>query len=218
MARPSKHDGSIYPRNDGKALWMVYRDRNGKRIRESTFTDDWQEAQRKLRERLQARDDRTLDIVRKGEQLQFSDWVDFFLENYSKPPIRAEKTHEANQRSARHLKEAFRQRAVGDITADDIELYLRRRLQARVQFKTAEGVIQKDRLKPATVHQELRVLRRMLNVAVRKRLLPANPCCGGGIPREGEGDVPATLHVMVGTTADRVPGTRLSAQHHPDHQ
>ena len=29
------------------------------RIRESTFTDDWQEAQRKLRERLQARDDRT---------------------------------------------------------------------------------------------------------------------------------------------------------------
>jgi len=187
LARPSKHDGSIYPRNDGKALWMVYRDRNGKRIRESTFTDDWPEAQRKLRERLQARDDRTLDIVRKGEQLQFSDWVDFFLENYSKPPIRAEKTHEANQRSARHLKEAFRQRAVGDITADDIELYLRRRLQARVQFKTAEGVIQKDRLKPATVHQELRVLRRMLNVAVRKRLLPANPCSGVEFPVKVKG-------------------------------
>jgi len=166
---------------------MVYRDRNGKRIRESTFTDDWPEAQRKLRERLQARDDRTLDIVRKGEQLQFSDWVDFFLENYSKPPIRAEKTHEANQRSARHLKEAFRQRAVGDITADDIELYLRRRLQARVQFKTAEGVIQKDRLKPATVHQELRVLRRMLNVAVRKRLLPANPCSGVEFPVKVKG-------------------------------
>jgi integrase len=187
LARPSKHDGSIYPRKDGKALWMVYRDRNGKRIRESTFTDDWPEAQRKLRERLQARDDRTLDIVRKGEQLQFSDWVDFFLENYSKPPIRAEKTHEANQRSARHLKEAFRQRAVGDITADDIELYLRRRLQARVQFKTAEGVIQKDRLKPATVHQELRVLRRMLNVAVRKRLLPANPCSGVEFPVKVKG-------------------------------
>ena len=187
MARPSKHDGSIYPRNDGKALWMVYRDRNGKRIRESTFTDDWPEAQRKLRERLQARDDRTLDIVRKGEQLQFSDWVDFFLENYSKPPIRAEKTHEANQRSARHLIEAFRHRAVGDITADDIELYLRRRLQARVQFKTAEGVIQKDRLKPATVHQELRVLRRMLNVAVRKRLLPANPCSGVEFPVKVKG-------------------------------
>jgi len=28
------------------------RDRSGKRIRESTFTEDWQEAQRRLRERL----------------------------------------------------------------------------------------------------------------------------------------------------------------------
>jgi integrase len=57
----------------------------------------------------------------------------------------------------------------------------------RVQFRTAEGVIQKDRLKPATVHQELRVLRRMLNVAVRKRLLPANPCSGVEFPVKVKG-------------------------------
>ncbi len=187
MARPSKHDGSIYPRKDGKVLWMVYRDRSGKRIRESTFTEDWQQAQRKLRERLQARDDNILDVVRKGEQLQFSDWADFFLENYSKPPIRAEKTHEANERAALHLKETFGQRAIGDFSADDVEHYLRRRLQTRVQFKTASGVIQKDLLKPATVHQELRVLRRMLNVAVRKKLLPANPCSGVEFPVKVKG-------------------------------
>jgi hypothetical protein len=60
--------------------------------------------------------------------------VDFFLEKYSKPPIRAKKTLAANERSGR--------------------------------------------LRPATVHQELRVLRRILNVAIRKRLLPANPCGG----------------------------------------
>ena len=187
MPRPSRHDGSIYPRKDGKVLWMVYRDRSGKRIRESTYTEDWQEAQRKLRERLQARDDKILEVVRKGEQLQFGEWVDFFLENYSKPPIRAEKTHEANQRAALHLKGAFDRRSIGDISADDIELYLRRRLQTRVQFKTAEGVVQKDRLKPATVHQELRVLRRMLNVAVRKKLLPANPCAGVEFPVKVKG-------------------------------
>ena len=187
MARPSKHDGSIYPRKDGKVLWMVYRDRNGKRIRESTFTEDWQEAQRKLRERLQSRDDRILDVVRKGEQLQFSDWADFFLENYSKPPIRAEKTHEANERGCLHLKQAFGKRAVGDITVDDIELYLRKRLQTRVQVRTAGGVIEKDRLKPATVHQELRILRRMMNVAVRKKLLPANPCAGVEFPVKVKG-------------------------------
>ena len=187
MPRPSKHDGSIYPRKDGKVLWMVYRDRSGKRIRESTNTDDWQEAQRKLRERLQARDDKVLEIVRKGEQLQFADWVDFFLENYSKPPMRAEKTHEANERVGRHLKEAFGDRSIREISADDIELYLRRRLQARVQIKTSAGVVQKDRLKPATVHQELRVLRRMLNVAVRKKLLPANPCAGVEFPVKVKG-------------------------------
>jgi len=187
LARPSKHDGSIYPRKDGKVLWMVYRDRNGKRIRESTFTEDWQEAQRKLRERLQSRDDRILDVVRKGEQLQFSDWADFFLEHYSKPPIRAEKTHEANERGCLHLKQAFGKRAVGDITVDDIELYLRKRLQTRIQVRTAGGVIEKDRLKPATVHQELRILRRMMNVAVRKKLLPANPCAGVEFPVKVKG-------------------------------
>ena len=187
MARPSKHDGSIYPRKDGKALWMVYRDRNGKRIRESTNTEDWQEAQRKLRDRLQARDDKILDIVRKGEQIQFADWVDFFLENYSKPPIRAEKTHHANQRAGRHLKQAFGRDSLLDLGADDIEHYLRRRLQVRVQFKTAAGVVEKDRLKPATVHQELRVLRRMLNVAVRKKLLPSNPCSGVEFPVKLQG-------------------------------
>ena len=53
MARPSKHDGAVFKRNDGKILWITYRNREGKRIRESTFTEDWQEAQRKLRERLQ---------------------------------------------------------------------------------------------------------------------------------------------------------------------
>jgi integrase len=166
---------------------MVYRDRNGTRIRESTNTEDWQEAQRKLRDRLQARDDKILDIVRKGEQLQFADWVDFFLENYSRPPIRAEKTHEANERAASHLKETFGLRSIGDITADDIEHYLRRRLQARVRVRTAVGVIQRDRLKPTTVHQELRVLRRMMNVAVRKKLLPANPCAGVEFPVKVKG-------------------------------
>jgi hypothetical protein len=64
----------------------------------------------------------------------------------------AEKTHEANERAGRHLKEAFGDRSIREISADDIELYLRRRLQARVQIKTRAGVVQRDRLKPATVH------------------------------------------------------------------
>ena len=109
------------------------------------------------------------------------------MEDYSKPPIRAEKTPEANERGCLHLKQAFGERAVGDITVDDIELYLRKRLQTRVQVRTAGGVIEKDRLKPATVHQELRILRRMMSVAVRKKLLPANPCAGVEFPVKVKG-------------------------------
>jgi integrase len=55
-------------------------------------------------------------------------------------------------------------------------------LRARVRRKTLTGVIEKGILKPSTVHQEFRVVRRMLNVAVRKRLLPSNPCWGVEFP------------------------------------
>ena len=82
-----------------------------------------------MRERLQARDERVLEIVRKGEQQLFGEWTEFFLENYSKPPIRAPKIHEANERAVLHLKEIFRQVKLAEITSDLIQLYLRRRLQ-----------------------------------------------------------------------------------------
>jgi len=42
-------------------------------------------------------------------------------------------------------------------------------------------------LKATTVHQELRVLRRMLNVAVRKKLLFTNPCAGVEFPARVNG-------------------------------
>ncbi len=182
MARPRRYDGVVYSRPGTKILWMSYPDRNGKRIRESTLTQDWQEANKKLRERLLARDDKVLEIIKKGEQLGFAQWVDFFLENYSKPPLRAAKTHAANLRVAKHLKSAFQSRKLAELTADEIELYLRKRLRDRVHIKTTAGFIERQELKPATVHQELRVLRRMLNVAVKKKLLPANPCAGVEFP------------------------------------
>jgi len=155
---------------------MWYHDRVGKRRQETTGTSDWHEAQKKLRERLQARDDNILDIVRKGEQLPFAEWVDFFLENYSKPPMRATKTHEANLRAVTHLKRVFGPRKLADVTGEGIEAYLRYRLRQHVQVKTAAGFVEAGPLKPSTVHQEFRILRRLLNVAVRKKLLRSNPC------------------------------------------
>lgn len=182
MARPSKHDGVVYRRGDSNIWWMRYRDASGSRHLESTGTEDWNEAQRHLRERLQARDNRTLEVVRRGEQLIFRDWAAVFMENYSKPPIRAAKTHEANERAMKHLQAVFGSWRLVDVTADAIEQYLRTRLKQRAHVKTRTGYRELGPLKATTVHQEFRVLRRTLNVAVRKKLLPANPCAGVEFP------------------------------------
>jgi integrase len=182
MARPLEQEGAVYRRQGTTFWWMRYRDRGGILRKESTGAKDWHAAQKKLRERLHARDGNTLDIVRKGEVINFGQWTDFFLENYSKPPIRELKTHNANLRAIKHLKLAFGIRRLIDVTADDIELFLRERLRQHIRTKTRNGYHERGRVKPATVHQELRVLRRMFNVAVRKKLLPSNPCSSVEFP------------------------------------
>jgi integrase len=182
MSRPIEHDGVVFRRKRTKFWWMRYRERDGTRRRESTFTEDWNEANKRLRERLQARDGNILQVVRKGENLTFGEWADLFLENYSKPPVREPKTHAANLRAANRMKKEFVTRRLVDVTADEIEHYLRDRLRQRVRFKTSSGYVERGKLKPSIVHQELRVLRRMLNVAVRKRLLASNPCANVEFP------------------------------------
>ena len=109
------------------------------------------------------------------------------MENYSKRPLRAERTHEINQRAAKHLNSAFAASRLVDITADGIEVYLRDRLRQRIRIKSSLGFREGNVLQPATVHQEFRALRRMLNVAVRKKLLPANPGAGLEFPGRVKG-------------------------------
>jgi integrase len=176
MSRPIEHDGVVYRREGSKFWWMCYRDRAGKRQRESSFTQDWQAAHKMLRTRLEARDGNVLQAVRKGESLSFGGWADIFLENYSKPPIRQPGTHNANMRCVQHLKKAFATRRLIDVGPEEIELYLRERLRQRVRVRIGKGYREQGLIKATTVHQELRVLRRMLNVGVRKRLLATNPC------------------------------------------
>jgi integrase len=187
MARPVKHDGSLFKREGSRIWWMRYRDKNGIRQRESTLTENWDEAQKCLRERLQARDNNTLPALRRGQNLAFGEWADFYLENFSKPPFRAQKTHEVNERALKHLRTMFENAKLAELTADDLEGYLRARLRARVLVKAKNGFVKKGLLKATTVHQEFRVVRRMLNVAVRKKFLFANPCAGVEFPARVEG-------------------------------
>src|SRR5260370_29668298 len=153
MARPVEHDGAVYPRKGTNFWWMRYRERDGRLRRESTSTTDWHEAQKKLRERLQARDGNFLDIVRRGESLTFGQWADFFLETYSKPPVREFKTHEANLRAGKHLKGASANRRLIDVTSDDIEHFLGERLRQRVEITTNNVIHERGILKASTVRQ-----------------------------------------------------------------
>ena len=182
MPRTRKYDGVVYRRDGTQIWWIRYRDRRGIARRESSQTADWEEANKKLRERLLARDANLLEVVRKGETLTYGQWSDSFLENYSKPPMRAEGTHQANERCIKHLKAAFGATRLVDVTADLIDIYLRERLRAPVIVKMKLGYKELRIVKATTVHQEFRVLRRMLNVAVRKKLLAVNPCSGVEFP------------------------------------
>jgi hypothetical protein len=63
-----------------------------------------------------------------------------------------------------------------EIDASLIEAHLRKRLGQRRRVLRRAGVAELGIIKATTVHQEFRVLRRILSVAVKKKLCPANPC------------------------------------------
>jgi hypothetical protein len=189
-------------RKGTKFWWMRYRNRDGTRQSESTHTDDWEDAQKRLRTRREDRDNGVLDIVRRGEALSFGEWVEFFLDNYSKPPIREPKTHQANLRAVKHLRKAFAAKRLVDVTADAIEQYLRVRLRQKVKFKTSFGYVERGKVKSTTVHQEFRVIRRILNVAVRKQLLASNPCATVEFPVAVKRLFRPALCVLVRTATD----------------
>ena len=142
---------------------------------------------------------------------------DFFLAHYSQPPIRAQKTHEANECALKSLRPVFAPMKLTEIGVAQIELHLRRRLQQHKRVRRRSGVVELGLLKPTTVHQEFRVLRRILSVAVKKNLCPAKPLRWRGVSGDPERFLPAPLHVLVRTAENRAACSRLSQEHHSDH-
>lgn len=57
-----------------------------------------------------------------------------------------------------------------------------KRLNTGKRLRTAFGPQQRGKLKPAMVHQEFRILRRILNVAVKKRRLAVNRAAAWSFP------------------------------------
>jgi len=180
--RPRKESGTVYHRKISAFWWARYRNREGQIIKESTRRTDLQEAQRFLRNRLEARDEGKLPAILSGKNLTFSEWADWFLEMRSKPPFRSEKTHLMNMNTVKLLRPVFGDMRLSDITPEAVELYLKNRLNSRRRIHTKLGIQYRDRIKPTTVHLEFRVLRRMLNVAVKQKRLSSNPCSAVEFP------------------------------------
>lgn len=163
--RPRTTGGTLYRRPNSVLWWVRYRNREGLRTRESTETLDQQEAERFLRKRLDDRDDGKLPIVLASKNLTFGEWAQWFLHTRSRPPFRSAGTHQQNVNAVKFLRPVFGNTRLLDIAPEANEHYIAQRLNSPKKARTKLGSSAARELKPATVHQEFRVLRRMLNIA-----------------------------------------------------
>ena len=182
IGRPRNTSGSLYCRRDSRVWWMSYRDHNGKFRQESTGERERGEAEKVMRKRLVARDEGLLPSAAPDGEISFNQWADWFLANRSNPPFRSEKTHRQHVGALKFLRPRFGKHKLANITPEEIEAYLMNRLNTGKRVYTRTGLQLRGRLRPATVHQEFRILRRILNVAVKKRRLAVNPCSGVEFP------------------------------------
>ncbi len=177
MARPRNSRGAVYSRKDTAFWWIRYRGCDGQIKKESSETTDREEAERFLRERLTARDEGRLPAIFSSKNLTFDEWADWFLERRSKPPFRSPNTHMQNMNALKSLRPVFGPLRLSEITTEVVEDYIAHRLAEGRKINTKFGQIRRGRIKPATVHQEFRVLTRILNVAIQQKKLQLNPCC-----------------------------------------
>lgn len=201
--RPRQTNGAVFQRAGSAYWWARYRDREGRIRKESTGATGREEAERFLRDRLDARDEGTLPSLLAGKTLTFGEWADWFLDRRSKPPFRAAKTHSANLNALKFLRPAFESLRLSEITPESIEGYLQRRLSEERRIHTKFGVVHRGKLKPSTVHQEFRVLRRILSFAIKQKRLSLNPCSMVEFPVP-IGKTTRKPHYMTATEQERI--------------
>lgn len=146
--------GTLYKRV-GSRKWMMAVTVNGRQVCKSTCTSN-----KRLADQMLSRWETEVFEGRfhlpKSAPPAFADWADEFLARVAHP-----NTRKRYGSSVGKLKAAFPSVRLSDISAERIEEYKEARL--------AEGV------EPATINHDLRVLRRMMRLAERKRLISRNP-------------------------------------------
>ena len=159
-----------------------YRDRSGSTICESTDTEDWQEAQKRLRERLQARDERSLRCSERratgirrvgrsfsGELLEAAD------------PSSEDPRRPTSGPCSTQLRLSDRSK-LAEITSDAIELYF------GADCNKCAGQIDTGRIREratcSSPRQFIRSAGSAADVECRRpeETTPANPCSGVEFP------------------------------------
>jgi integrase len=147
--------GTLYKRSKGSRKWMMAVTVNGRQVCKSTHTSNKRLAdQMLLRWETEVFEGRF--NLPKSAPPAFEKWADEFLAKVPHP-----NTRKRYGSSIGKLKAAFTGVRLSEISAEGIEEYKETRL--------AEGV------EPATINHDLRVLRRMMRLAERKRLISRNP-------------------------------------------
>ncbi len=157
----------LYRRKDSAYWWMAFAV-NGKTYRSSTGEEKKRKAERKMEQRMEEARKGFYPAMHDARRLTFDEWANTFLEMYSRPPFRAEKTYAYHKNNIKQLSRTFAGCRLVEITPDDIEHYRVKRLQ--------ETSYRGESIKPATVNREIETLRRLFNVAKRKKKLLFNPC------------------------------------------
>jgi len=146
--------GTLYKR-DGSRKWMMAVTVNGRQVCKSTHTSN-----KRLADQMLSRWETDVFEGRfhlpKSAPPAFAQWAEEFLAKVSHP-----NTRKRYGSSVGKLKEAFTGARLSDVSAERIEEYKEARL--------SEGV------EPATINHDLRVLRRIMRLAERKRLIPRTP-------------------------------------------
>lgn len=152
----------------GKYWWIDYT-YAGRRIRESTRSTNKKRALDLLAKRHAAVLENRFDLNETKRPVVFAEYAHEYLETYSKPNKRPQ-TFRRDQILIKHLKAFFGKHRLNDIRPMLIEQYKRKRLE-------------KGRA-PATVNREVACMKNIYNVAMRNKVVTANPVKGVGMLRE----------------------------------
>jgi integrase len=156
--RRGRGEGSIYQREDGR--WTGSVDlgwKDGKRQRKSVYGATYQEVQGQLRKLLT---DKANGLSLADDRLTVGAYLDHWLEQTAKPGLRYLSFRGYEQIVRLHLKPDLGKIRLSKLTADRVEKFMNDKVESG--------------LSPRTVQYAHAVLRRALNVAVRRSLIQRN--------------------------------------------